>query len=191
MPVDSPEAGSLADMGSEIADPELLRAFRRTAGTMARRRRFFLAKGYRLCRDCGCVYPKEKAECPACKLKRESAGYARAIAILDQRPEVGSEELSRLAGLPDPWLCERARREVESRLVTYIRYRLAAAARDAESDRLSWRRSSPEARASRAEVAAAVKKLASLRSLMPFESMSVEDLETAVGRRYASLARKG
>lgn len=190
LPQDAAEAARLKSLGGEIADPVLLSAFRKIAGTMARRRRYFLAKGYRLCAVCGCVYPREKTECPACKLMREFVAYNRAIAILDKRPEVESSELSRLAGLLDPWLCQRARREVESRLLSFIRYRLAAAARDAESG-LPKRGRSPERDVSRAEVAAAVRKLASLRSLLPFESMRPEEVETAVGRRYAALARKG
>jgi hypothetical protein len=186
-------------LGAEIADVSLLQSFRRTAGTMMRRRRYLLASGYKLCRTCGNVYPAEKSECPACKVKREFVAYNRAIAILDRRPELGNEELSRLADLPDPWLVERARRELESRLASIIRNRLGGPSRGETSYQAGAAASAMgpvRGRASlnkgpeRTELIAAVKKLASLRSLAPFECLSPEDVEKAVGRRLSTLVKK-
>ncbi len=198
-PLTVEEATRVKELGGEIADAGLLRAFRKTAGTMLRRRRYLLSSGYKLCTTCGCIYPQEKSECPACKAKREFVAVNRAIAILDRSPEVGNDELSRLSGLEDPYLCERARREVESRLESFVRYRLAAAARDSEVFGVTGgvralsggRRRSPEKEAARAEVAAAIRKLASLRYHLPFESISPEDVERAVGRRFATLVKRG
>ena len=177
--------------GIDIADPGLSRAFKRVARTMTRRKQYLLSRGYSVCRTCGSVYPKEKGECPSCRLQREFVALTRAIAILDKSPATCNEELAALLDLPDARIGDRARVEVESRLLSSIRYRLAVETRDAAANPGSSRKRSPERDLSRAEVAAAIRKLASLRSGAAYETMSPEDIERAVGRRYASLARKG
>lgn len=178
-----PAGANGREAGRDIGDPALSRAFRRVARVMVRRKQSLLATGYKLCRTCGHVYPGDKGECPACRLKRESWGYARAIAILDKQPETANSDLSRLAELYDPWLVERARREAESRLVSSIRYHLAAATRAGTPiSRLG--------EPARAELVPAIRKLAALRSFMPTESMGPEDVEKAVGRRLAAIAKK-
>ena len=162
-------------LGGEIGDSALVRALRKTAGAMMRRRRYLLANGFKLCETCGNIYPGAKSECPACRVKREFVAYNRAIAILDGRPYLGNQELSRLAGLPDTWLVEHARRELESRLVSAIRYRLGRSAGNASA---------------RGEAALLARKLASLRSQAPFEDLSPEDVERAIGRRLSTLLKK-
>jgi len=177
--------------GIDIADPGISRAFTRVARTMTRRKQYLLSRGYRVCRTCGSIYPKEKGECPACRLQREFVALTRAIAILDKCPQTCNEELAAVLRLPDARIGDRARVEVESRLLSFIRLRLAAEARDAVASPGTSRRRSPEKDQVRAEVAAAIRKLTSLRSGAAYETMSPEDIEKAVGRRYAALARKG
>lgn len=189
--IPSSEIGPPEGRESGIADPALAKAFSTMSRALAWRKQYFLSKGYRLCRVCGCVYPKEKTECPSCRLRREFTALTRAIAILDRRPETGDEEIVAMLDAADLNAVARARREVESRLVSFIRSRLAAGTRDAESNPGRSRRRSPERDASRAEVAEAVRNLASLRSGALYESMPAEDVEKAVGKRYAALARKG
>lgn len=169
--------------GDSIGDPSLERAFRRVATTMARRRQRLLASGYKLCRVCGCIYPAEKKECPVCRMEGESRAYVRAIAMLDRQPEISGSELMRASGLSDPSLAERARREAESRLVSAIRYHLASAVRDGAP-------ASRPGPAARAELVPAIMKLAALRSQQSAETMSVEDLKKAVGRRMAGIVKK-
>lgn len=183
------EAGPAADAQwagvtqDEIGDPALRRAFRRVAVSMVKRRQGLVASGYKVCRTCGCIYPADRAGCPACRLDGESRAYARAIAILDGQPETPAEDLMRLSGLVEAGLAERARREVESRLISAIRHHLASATRDnVPVSRLSA--------AARAELVPAICKLASLRSLQPAETMSRDDLVKAVGRRMASVVKK-
>jgi len=171
------------EVGGDIGDPSLSRAVRKVAASMARRKGSLLARGYQLCRKCGYVYRGDKRECPACRAERESRAYLRAIAILDKQPELGTAELAMLADVPDPWLAERARREVESRLLSRISYRLAAPSR-------AGSRASKRGAAVRAELVEAVRRLASLRSMKPAGTMSLEELENAVGRRLAAILSK-
>jgi predicted Zn-ribbon and HTH transcriptional regulator len=171
------------EVGGDIDDPSLSRAVRKVAASMARRKGSLLARGYQLCRKCGYVYRGDKRECPACRAERESRAYLRAIAILDKQPELGTAELAMLADVPDPWLAERARREVESRLLSRIGYRLGAPSR-------AGSRASKRGAAARAELVEAVRRLASLRSMKPAGMMSLEELENAVGRRLAAVLSK-
>lgn len=183
--VAGPEVGLevAPEVGSDIDDPSLSRAVRKVAASMARRKGSLLARGYQLCRKCGYVYRGDKRECPACRAERESRAYLRAIAILDKQPELGTAELATLADVPDLWLAERARREVESRLLSRIGYRLAAPNR-------AGSRASKRGAAARAELVEAVRRLASLRSMKPAGTMSLEELENAVGRRLAAILSK-
>ncbi|MGE5579741.1 MAG: DciA family protein [Bacillota bacterium] len=190
-PGDTPESVSAQASAGEIRDAGLSEAFRKVARTLSRRKQHLLSKGFKLCRTCGCVYPGVKRECPSCRLKREFEALTRAIAILDKRPHLRDQELAAEVGLAEPRVLERARRQVESRLVSFVRNSLAAEAREAETQKGTRSRRSPERIQRRAEVAEAIRRLAALRAGTEFASMSPEEVDRAVGRRYAALSRKG
>ncbi len=180
-----------SEAAAGIQDQVLSRAFRRMERAMSRRRSVLTAKGYKICPVCGCPYPKRKTACPACANRKEFQTLTRAIAILGECPETSDEELAESLGAREPYVWERARREVESRLVSFVRGRLAAEARDNAANPQRARKRTPERDLARAEVALAIRKMASLRAKLPYESMDRSALEKAVGKRYAALARKG
>lgn len=180
-------------LGGEIADPSLCRAFLKTAGTMTRRRRYLLAGGYKLCRVCGNVYPRGGRECPACRVKREFVAHNRAIAILESTPEMDDKELSRLIGIPDSYVAERARRVLMSRTTSMIRYRLGGTfGRSAYSvsGKESGRRYTDRAE-TREELLVLGRKLASLTTRTPYEDLTSEEIERVLGRRLAAILKKG
>ncbi len=188
---DTPESVTALASAGNIPDTVLSEAYKRAVRALSRRKQYLLAKGYVLCRTCGCVYPRSKSECPSCRLKREFTALTRAIAILEERPHLQDRELSVEVGLGDPRVLERARRQVESRLVSLVRYQLAAEARDAEAQKGTRSRRSPERVRRRAEIAEAIRRLAALRAGIEFASLSPEEVDRAVGRRFAALSRKG
>jgi len=191
LPSETPESVSAQASASAIRDTGLSEAFRKAARTLSRRKYHLLAKGYVVCKVCGCVYPGHKRECPSCRLQREFAALTRAIAILERRPHLSERELAAEVGYGDPRVLERARRQVESRLVSFVRYQLAAEAREAEAQGGSRSRRSPERVQRRAEIAEAIRRLAALRACREFAQMSPEEVDRAVGRRLAALSRKG
>lgn len=168
--------GDQARLMDGIPDARLASTAKRFSITMGRRRQFLIRQGYKVCGTCGCLYPSRKAECPFCKAKQELLSHNRAIAILDRAPFLGDEEILALIGSGDKDLVQRARRDLESRCLTVARNGLAREARKAADD---------------VEIAQVIGKLASLRSGKPVEEISREELEKAVGRRFALAARKG
>ncbi len=151
----------------------VLQSFKRA---MDMRKEALLAKGFVSCRECGCLYPVSKKECPFCKTRKELSGYNRVIAILEERPEIPNDEVCRVCGVRDTWVAERAKHELESRWVTIIGSRLARITRK-------------EARGP--ETVEYLRKLASLRSGMRARDMSPKDLERVLGKRLAILIPKG
>ena len=165
----------------EITDPSLRRAFIRVVGAMRKREEGLLSRGYAVCRTCGAFYPLGTGACPACEHRKELAAYNRSIAILDRHPELGDEEVSRLLAGVSQAIVARARRDLDSRLSSFVQGRMPRAPRG---------KNRGERATLRDELGETVMKLACLRLGVSIQELTGEDVERAVGRRLANLVRK-
>ena len=172
------------DLGREIGDPALKRAFNRAVLAMERREEQLISKGYSACGVCGAFYPSGPSgygACPACEHRKELAGYNRSIAILERRPEFRDEEVSRLlSGVPQA-IVARARRDLDSRLESQAQARVPRTSRGKDK---------AERHLLRAELGETVMKLAALRLGIRVQQLTAADVERAVGRKLAALVKK-
>lgn len=156
-----------------IKDKEIDQALRKAFAAMEKRKKRLLRKGYRVCPDCGCLYPPSKKECPFCRNAREIAGYNRALSILQRYPHLPASAVCRLIDVDDPWIPEMAKRELEARWLSAVR-----------SFAASRRRLVPP------DITEAIVKLASLRTERPAAKLGTAEIEQALGKQLASLAAR-
>lgn len=156
----------------EDRDIEAVLASLRT--TMRRRVAALKADGYQACHQCGYLFPKNKVECPICKAVREFYGYNRAIAMLEQRPDLTDQAVCLSLHLSNEWLVQRARSELESRWISLIRSRLSQSTRKVRKS---------------VELSEFVAKLASLRSGKMAHELSEREIENILGARLAAILK--
>lgn len=174
-PFDPPsgrDTGLQVSFGS--ADDRLKEVATRFAVAAHRRRLFLLGSGYKSCEKCGCLFPSKEAECPYCRARSESLCLRRAMAILEEAPHLGDEELISLLGLSDSLMAKRARDYLDSRYEGVLRALLA----EDNQERFGYAE----------EVA---KRLTAMRIGKPIDEVSDQDMLEALGKRHASMLKRG
>ncbi len=155
--------------GSEKDLSGTLQSLKKAAG---KNKTFLEAAGFVHCKKCGWMYEGSQKGCPYCRDREESYGYHRAIVILEKTPALSDRQVCDACRIRDPFVAQRARNALESRLLNYLRGQVFRSAGKESGSQ---------------ETAECAKKLASLRSGIGADKMSHKDFEKALGKRLAPL----